>query len=141
MAVFENSIVIAAPVEAVFDYVVDRTKELEWNPDCKFVEQTTPGPVGQGTTWRAQWKGGPVVDGAVMVYDRPRVATSGNKGPLEVTSTFACVPVPEGTRLDSRMEVVAHGPMKLMLPMFARKFRKDGPIRLGQIKSRLETAQ
>lgn len=138
MAVFENSIVIAAAPEVVFDYVVDRTKEMEWNPDCRFVEQTSPGPVGEGTQWRAQWRGGPVVNGSVMAYDRPRSATSGNKGALEVISTFSCTPVDEGTLLESRMEVAAHGPMRLLFPLFVRKFRKDGPVRLAQIKSRVE---
>ena len=47
--VVENSIGIAAPAEAVFDYVTDVRREPEWNPQLREAEKLTPGPVGAGT--------------------------------------------------------------------------------------------
>ena len=46
--VVENSIGIAAPAEAVFDYVTDVRREPEWNPQLREAEKLTPGPVGAG---------------------------------------------------------------------------------------------
>ena len=51
--VVENSIGIATPAEAVFDYVTDVRREPEWNPQMREAEKLTPGPVGAGTRYPA----------------------------------------------------------------------------------------
>src|ERR1022692_4414314 len=68
----ENSIGIAAPAEAVFDYVTDVRREQEWNPQLREAEKLTPGPVGVGTRYRVRFGRG--VGAATIentAFDRP----------------------------------------------------------------------
>jgi uncharacterized protein YndB with AHSA1/START domain len=138
MTVIEHQVVIAAPPETVFDYMADLRNEREWNPDCVLVEPLTDGPIREGTSWRAKWKGGPVLKAVIYAYDRPRSITSGNQGALEIRSTWTVSLTDEGTHLHSRFEAAAHGPMKLLLPIFIRKLRRDAPASLVRIKTALE---
>jgi hypothetical protein len=56
----QNEIEIARSPETVFDYLTDITREVEWNPRTKRVEKLTPGPVGVGSRFGAEWiKGNP----------------------------------------------------------------------------------
>ena len=138
MAVVEHQVVIKAPAEIVFDYVADLSNERRWNPDCVLVEPLSDAPLGEGTRWRAKWKGGPVVEAMVHAYDRPRSVTSGNQGALEIRSTWTVSPTEGGTELHSRFEARPHGPMRLFFPLFLRKFRRAAPASLQRIKAALE---
>lgn len=141
MTLFVNSAVIAAPRERVFDYVADRENEREWNPECKSVEKITDGPIGVGSRWRAQWKGGPLVELETTDYDRPNHMTNHNAGPLEVTVTFSCGPTNgDKTRLDVAFYAQPHGAMKMVFPLFARRFRKHSIENVQRIKQALEAA-
>jgi hypothetical protein len=57
MARIEGEILIAAPVEQVFDVVADERNEPRYNPRIVRVEKTSPGPVGPGTRFTAQPRG------------------------------------------------------------------------------------
>ncbi|HZP15203.1 MAG TPA: SRPBCC family protein [Nocardioides sp.] len=141
MSLFVNSAVIAAPRERVFDYVAERENEREWNPECKSVEKLTDGPIGVGSRWRAQWKGSPVIEVETTEYDRPNHMTNHNGGPLEVTVTFTCGPADDdNTRLDVAFYAQPHGAMRLMFPLFERRFRKQSAENVGRIKAALEAA-
>lgn len=139
MAVFESSFIVKVSPEIAFDYLADRSNEPEWNPGCTFVEPLTDGVIGVGSRWRAQWKGGPVVDGEVIEYDRPRRVTSGNRGALEIRSTWILTSVENGTHVVNRFDVTPHGLMKLMFPLFARRFRKESAVNLLRITALLES--
>lgn len=42
--------------------MTDITKEVEWNPRTRRVEKLTPGPIGLGTRFGAEWiKGNPAI--------------------------------------------------------------------------------
>lgn len=49
MACIDGEIIIAAPVEQVFDMVADERNEPRYNPRIVGVEKTSQGPVGRGT--------------------------------------------------------------------------------------------
>jgi Polyketide cyclase / dehydrase and lipid transport len=67
----ENAIEIARLPEDAFDYLTDITKGLEWNPRTRRVEKLTPGEIGAGTRFDAEWiKGSPMVVEYVM-FERP----------------------------------------------------------------------
>jgi hypothetical protein len=67
----ENAIEICRSPEDVFDYLTDITKEVEWNPRTRRVEKLTPGPIGLGTRFGAEWiKGNPAVVEYVR-FERP----------------------------------------------------------------------
>jgi uncharacterized membrane protein len=54
MRAFEGqaAIEIQAPAQAVYDYLADFRRHPEWAQNLSAVTQTTPGPIGVGTTFR-----------------------------------------------------------------------------------------
>jgi uncharacterized membrane protein len=141
MALFVNSAVIDAPRERVFDYVAERENEREWNPELKSVEKLTDGPPTLGSKWKAQWKGSPPIELETVEFDRPNHLSNHNGGPLEVTVTFTCGPAEDDrTRLDVAFYAQPHGAMRLMFPLFERKFRKQSAENIQRIKQALEAA-
>ncbi|MGZ3639444.1 MAG: SRPBCC family protein, partial [Ktedonobacterales bacterium] len=63
MAHVEGQIIIHRPVDEVFDFVADERNEPRFNPQMRWAEQTSAGPIGVGTTFRAEItsQGRPVV--------------------------------------------------------------------------------
>ena len=53
MAGIEGEIIIARPVDVVFDYVADQSNEPQYNPQMVRPEKITAGPVGKGTRFRS----------------------------------------------------------------------------------------
>lgn len=139
MPVFENSFTVKVSADVAFDYLADRSNEVEWNPGCKFVEPLTDGPIGVGSRWRAQWKGGPVVEGEVLEYDRPHRVVSGNQGALEIRSTWTFTGAENVTDIENRFDVTPHGLMKLLFPVFARRFRRESAVSFSRITALLES--
>src|SRR6266511_2519689 len=67
----ENALEIARSPEDFFDYLTDVTKEVEWNPRTRRAEKLTPGPIGPGTRFGAEWiKGNPTIVEDVR-FERP----------------------------------------------------------------------
>ena len=54
MARIHGEIVIARPVEEVFDFVADERNEPKYNPQMTRVEKSTDGPIGVGTRFEAE---------------------------------------------------------------------------------------
>jgi uncharacterized protein YndB with AHSA1/START domain len=50
----ERTIVIAAPVESVYDYVSDFSRHVEWNHQPTEMTKITHGPVGIGSVFRTK---------------------------------------------------------------------------------------
>jgi uncharacterized membrane protein len=50
----ENTIVIDAPARMVYDYLLDFTRHPEWVANLTEVRQSSPGPIGVGTSFQAQ---------------------------------------------------------------------------------------
>ena len=53
MARTDGSIVIARPVEVVFDFVADMRNEPRYNHEVSKVELLSEGPIGAGSRFRA----------------------------------------------------------------------------------------
>jgi uncharacterized protein YndB with AHSA1/START domain len=49
----EKQITINAPAEKVFTYLADFPRHSEWAQHPLKIEQTSPGPAGQGTTYKS----------------------------------------------------------------------------------------
>jgi hypothetical protein len=138
MSVITNSVVIRCTPEEAFDYLSDLRSELEWNPKCKLMEKVGEGPVGLGTRYRARWKGSPQLEMETVAYDRPRMWTMHNGGPIEVTFTGRVEPVSEGTRFHAEFEPRPHGWFRLVFPLFLLAIRRDEAANMGHIRAALE---
>lgn len=131
----QNTFEVGAPPERAFELLSNLANEPTWNPTCKLAEKITDGPVGVGTKYRAQWKGGPVVEVEISTFDAPHSWSGGNKGSLEVTSSGRITPEGTGSRVEWDFEAIPHGFMKLMAPMILAGIRKQMVQNIEQIKT------
>lgn len=138
MTVIRNSVVIRCSPEEAFDYLSDHRAELDWNPKCQVMDKLTEGPVGQGTRYRAKWKGSPYVELETVRFDRPRSWTMHNGGPIEVTLTCRLEHVAEGTKLSAEFEPRPHGWFRLIFPIFRLLIRRDEKANMSRLRDGLE---
>jgi uncharacterized protein YndB with AHSA1/START domain len=113
---------IACPPAEVFAAAADPQKQLEWDPGTmRSVEKLTPGPLGRGARYRANFKGFGVVE-----YDYPeyepgrRFAHHSVMMMGDMRHTFEFEAVPEGTRLTQSIVVEPKGIGRLMAPLMSR---------------------
>jgi len=118
-----GEVVIAAPVEAVFDLVADERNEPRYNPRIARAEKVGGGPVAAGARFVAQPKG----TGArgemtleIVEYDRPhRLHNVVRSSYLRVDGTLDFDEVEGGTRLRWDWDMSLVGPMRVLSPVLA----------------------
>ena len=129
MSHIEGEIIINRPVEEVFDFVADERNEPRYNPQMRYAEQTSAGPIGVGTTFRAEStsQGRPVVMTITFAeYERPRRLTSATHlSTMDIQGTLTFDPVPEGTRMRWLWDLQPRGEFKLIAPLIARMGRRQ----------------
>lgn len=142
MVHIEGEIVIKRPVEAVFDFVADERNEPRYNPQMLRAEQITPGPIGLGTRFRAEFASrGRTVEMVIefTAFDRPRrLASSTRMSAMDVHGTLTFEPVPEGTRMRWSWEAAPHGLLRLATPVIARMGRRQEEAIWAGLKRVLE---
>ncbi len=138
MPVIVNEVVIDCSTEVVFDHLSDPRNELDWNPKVRLMEKLTDGPIGVGTRFRAKWTKSPVIELEITRYERPRGWSWRNGGPISVDLDIALEALGSATRLTSRFDAAAHGPMKLVFPLMLRALRKEERRNMELIKARVE---
>src|SRR5260370_7943734 len=94
MAVVENSVEIARPIEEVFDFTSDMRNELKWNPDVESMEQITEGTVALGTRYQAKWHTSPPVTTECTHFERPSSFSfhTGRSSPDDLTPSLTPPP-------------------------------------------------
>ena len=123
--------VVHAPPAEVFDHVAVHhfDNHPRWDPDVLEMTQTSPGPVGVGTTASVVRKQGKRrVDGVAIVtaYEPVRAAAWRVEfGQFQLLQDVALVPEEAGaaTRLSLGIETTAHGLLRLLLPLMRPRFR------------------
>jgi hypothetical protein len=119
----DGQIMIHRPVDEVFDFVADERNKPRYNPQMRQAEQTSAGPIGVGTTFRAEStsRGRPVMMTiAFTEYQRPRRLTSATHlSTMDIQGTLTFDPVPEGTRMQWSWNLKPRGMLKLMTPVIA----------------------
>jgi uncharacterized protein YndB with AHSA1/START domain len=135
----ENEIEIARPTEDVFDYLTDMTKEFEWNPRTRRVEKLTPGPLGAGSRFSAEWiKGNPTII-EYIAFERPAVwASVARSRRLDVKGEGRISPTERGSRLVVRSEMRPKGVLALLLPLMRRTMQAREDQNLVRVKAILE---
>jgi uncharacterized protein YndB with AHSA1/START domain len=128
MAQIAGDIVIARPVEEVFDFVADQRHEPRFNRHMRSSELVTPEPIGGGSRFRAEMSmlGRPVdLTVEFTEFERPRRLGSrswsrprGGRGRSMLTEgelTFE--QVREGTRMCWAWRVETAGLMRVVSPV------------------------
>ena len=140
-----GQIIIHRPVDEVFDFVADERNEPRYNPQMRYVEQTSAGPIGVGTTFRAEStsRGRPVIMTiAFTEYQRPRRLTSATHlSTMDIQGTLTFDPVPEGTRMRWSWSLKPRGMLKLMTPVIALIGRRQEQTIWTGLKRYLEARE
>src|SRR5438094_6864361 len=143
MTKIERSIVIDRPIDEVWAFVHDITKDRLWQTTLVESEQLTDGPMGVGTRVREvrQFLGLKVELAWEVTEFEPktRSAIKGISGPVPLSGGYRLEPVDAGTRFTVSGELDAHGLFKLAEPVFARITRRELEANLGHLKDLLET--
>jgi hypothetical protein len=138
MAVIESVVEIGRRPEDVFDYIVDMTNELEWNPDVESMEKLTDGPAGAGTKYLAKWTQSGKIEVECVRADRPRHVTFVNGGPVEVRLDVTLEPVGSATRLLARFDARPRGLFWLVFPIFLLVMKRQERKNMLNLKKALE---
>ena len=134
---------IAAPVETVFDVVADQTNEPTYNPGMVSSEMVTPGPLGEGSRFRAVARSaGREVPMTIELveYGRPHhlgVLTSVDGTIIDGTLDFA--PCPGGTRMTWDWDVRSTGRLRYAGPVIGYLGRRQEHRIWVGLKRRLES--
>jgi uncharacterized protein YndB with AHSA1/START domain len=120
----QRSIVIARPVDEVFDYFADPTTGTEWR--SSLAEVSAEGPVAVGTVFRQRVSGpgGRTVpaDIRMTTYEPGRtVAFVGVAGPLRPDVAYDFEPVEGGTKVTFSISAPLSGAKKLFLGPIVQK--------------------
>ena len=141
--------IVERPPEVVFDFVARHHFENHprWDPDLIEMSQTSPGPVGIGTTARVvRRQGRRRVEGTATVraYEPDRVAAWDVRfGPFRLDQRAELIPErgEAATRLRLSIDTTAHGPIRVMLPLLRPRFRKTMRQSLRTIAALLDEEQ
>lgn len=143
MARIHGEIVIARPVEEVFDFVADERNEPKYNPQMTRVDKTTAGPIGVGSRFEAETR----TRGAATTmtiqfteFERPRrLASLTRLSPMDIAGLVTFQPTAEGTLLRWDWDLRPRGFMKLLSPLVARMGRRQEETNWANLKRYLET--
>ena len=145
MTKIERSIVIARPVDEVWEFVHDATKDALWQTTLAESEKLTDGPMRVGTRVREvrHFLGVRIeLTWEVTEYEpNRRSAIRGVSGPVPLTGGYRFEPHDGGTRFTVSGELDAHGLFKLAEPVFARITRRELETNLGHLKDLLEAEE
>ena len=141
--------VVHAPAAEVFDHVATHHFENHprWDPDVLEMRQTSPGPVGVGTTAsvvRRQGKQRVQGTATVTAYEPVRSAAwQVDFGQFELKQEVELVPEEAGTatRVFLSIESTAHGLVGLLLPLMRPRFRSTMERSVAAIAALVEAAK
>ncbi len=125
----EGEILIDRPVEEVFDFVADERNEPRYNPHMTRVEQTSDGPIGVGSRFRAAMTSMGRSSEMLIEYtgfERPRrLASSTHMSSMDTQGGLTFDPVLGGTLMRWLWDVQPRGILKVMRPVVAWMGRRQ----------------
>jgi uncharacterized protein YndB with AHSA1/START domain len=141
VATFENTVLIARPIEDVFAFLSDLENVPKWNYAIVETRKVSKGPVGVGTTYR-QVRSVPSRSEErleITTYDPPRrLEIRGQLGPFRSRLLYALDATGEGTRVTNTVELELRGPGRLVGRVAVPRVRDAVAANLRKLKELLE---
>jgi hypothetical protein len=142
MARIEESVEINCPVEKVFVYTTDAGKWNQWQSTIMEAEQTSPGPVGVGTTFRGTSR----LMGRTMKwtarateFESPeRYAKNITSGSVVIEQHNTYSPTPQGSKFTLVYDMKVGGLLMVLSPLLVHSMRTELTKSLGNLKHILE---
>jgi uncharacterized protein YndB with AHSA1/START domain len=142
VATFENTVMIARPIEDVFAFLSDLENIPKWNYAIVETRKISEGPVGVGTTYH-QVRSVPSRSEErleITTYNPPRqLQIRGQLGPFASRLIYALDAIPEGTRVTNTVELELGGPGRLLERVAVPRVREAVAANLRKLKELLET--
>lgn len=119
MAHIAGQVLIAAPIEQVFDTVADSRNEPTFNPAMTGVELLTPLPLGTGTRFRARMgKAGMEMLVELTEFDRPhRLGSRTTSSMMDTTGALTFSEADGGTVMAWDWQVRPNGWLRALGPL------------------------
>jgi hypothetical protein len=137
-------IVIAQPVEVVFDFVADERNEPSFNPRMVRADKVTEGPIGSGTRFAALLRTGrrtAALEIEYTAFERPAVlASTSRMSSGDIVGRLTFEPIPGGTRMSWDWEVRLRGVPRLLGPLVALMGSRQERRIWSGLKQRLEAS-
>jgi carbon monoxide dehydrogenase subunit G len=141
VATFENTVMIARPIEDVFGFLSDLENIPKWNYAIVETRKVSEGPRGVGTTYQ-QVRSVPSRSEEhleITTYDPPRqLEIQGQLGLLRSRLFYALDATGEGTRVTNTVEVQLRGPGRLLGRLAVPRVREAVAANLRKLKELLE---
>ena len=142
MVEVQGEILIDRRPEDVFDFVADEENEPQYNPQMRSAKKLTEGPIGVGTSFRAEMIGrGRVVPMTIQFteFDRPRrLEERVQMRAMDLTGGLTFEPVDGTTRMRWSWNLEPHGVLRFMGPVVAAMGRRQERRIWTSLKQRLE---
>ena len=142
MAIIEESINIKCPVDKVFAYTTDAKSWPKWQSAIIEAEQTSPGQMAIGTTFRwVSHRMGLRIKATAEVTEyelNKRWSKNIVTRVWVMEDNLSFDPIEGGTKFTLRWDMKVAGFLKLFSPMLVRTARKSMKVALNNIKSILE---
>jgi hypothetical protein len=138
-----GEIEITRPPEVIFDVVADERNEPRYNPRLTDVEKITPGPIGQGTQFRARTAGRH--RGVNMIIEFTEFARPRRLGSLtrlramHISYSLTFEPTAYGTRMRWSGELRPRGALALLKPVLIWIGRRQEQAIWSSLKRYLES--
>jgi uncharacterized protein YndB with AHSA1/START domain len=146
MAPIVSSIEIARPPDEVFAYLMDPSRQAEWQESLVSARAEGPGPPTVGSkliTTRKVGRGERTMTMELTDINEPRSwAARGIDGPIRAIVYGAVEPLDDGARSRVRIELdfEGHGIGKLLVPLVVRRqAQREMPRNMLSLKERLES--
>jgi uncharacterized protein YndB with AHSA1/START domain len=141
VATFENTVMIARPIEDVFGFLSDLENIPKWNYAILETRKISEGPIGVGTTYH-QVRSVPSRSEETLeitTYSPPRqLEIRGQLGPFWSRLFYALDATPEGTRVTNTVELELRGPGRLLGRVAVPRVREAVAANLRKLKDLLE---
>ncbi len=142
MAGFKRTIVIARPIEQVFDFATDLANASKLLPNISKVEMITDGGMKPGAKFReSRGMNGKEHTAIIEVVEHQRPTLHAARAAMwgmQATYTFRFATEGEGTRVDMEADVRGNFLWWLFLGMMARVMEKEDGQYLDRMKSAME---
>jgi hypothetical protein len=142
MPLVKGEIVIARPVEEVFDFVADERNEPRYNPHMVRAEQVSSGPIGLATRFQTELKTmGRTMPMTVEFtrFERPLLlASRTTSSMMDTEGSLTFESVTAGTRMRWSWDVRPRGALKLITPLVGPLGRRQEKAIWSELKHLLE---
>jgi hypothetical protein len=142
VALITRTQVIHAPVEDVFNTVIDGGDFSSWNPTIRASRRLDEGEIGDGTTFEWDLRGfGKVVQGLQEFRRNEQVRIVPQIKALEGGHRFRLVVEGDGTRVDHELEMNPRGAFRLLAPLMGVIGRKNLRDTANALQAHLERSE